>query len=470
MEMLTDIEETKLLINRGHSTRVGKFARRLAEELKLSQEEIDSIHYAALFHDMGKLQLNEEIFQKRGPLTIEEEKSYRQHVQKGADMVKEISGLESTAEYVLYHHERWDGKGFPANKVGDDIPLGARIISVANELDHLLYDPKIKLPETEFTKLSGNKLDPNLVKLCLKIFDEFDAEIPIEVELKEEEMNQPLLKVPQLRKELQTSAVIQKIGVALTAYYDGAFKDDKGQEINVPEEWKLKQLIRRVKSENAGVREYIEAEKTGSVYDVYCIPSGAGFHLILLELTSILEYEKSQEERIHSLYRDVMFSVTNRKFVLLNKEELEEINNQTVVSTSPIEAKSDVPRCRQLVQELLTQLNIPSKISFQILLCTSEVVTNVLKHAQSGVMNVVLKDGKLQIVVQDKGSGIDLSELPKSTLLSGYSSKVSMGQGFNLMLKMLDGVKLFTNGEGTTVVLEVNLAEHGANPSSTITA
>jgi HD-GYP domain-containing protein (c-di-GMP phosphodiesterase class II)/anti-sigma regulatory factor (Ser/Thr protein kinase) len=469
MEMLTDIEETKLLINRGHSTRVGKFARRLAEELKLPQEEIDSIHYAALFHDMGKLRLEEQIFQKRGPLTIEEEKEYRQHVELGSDMVKEISGLEKTAEYVLHHHERWDGQGFPAKLVADSIPLGARIIAVANELDHLLYDSKIKLPETEFSRLAGNKLDPNIVKLCLKIFDEFHVETPIVVEQTNEEPVHPVI-VHKSRKELQKSKVIPKIGVALTAFYDGVFKDEKGQEIEVPEESKLKQLILKSKSEKAGVREYIDDRQSGKVYDVYCVPSETRFQLVLIELSSVLEYEKNQEERISALYRDVMFSVTNGKFVLLNEEGLEEINRKPVVGTFPIEKKADVPRCRQLVQEFLTQLDVPGKVSFQILLCTSEVVTNVLKHAESGLMNLVYDDGKLQIIVQDKGSGMDLSELPKSTLLSGYSSKVSMGQGFNLILKMVDGVKLYTSSEGTTVVLEINLTEHLEVKSPSITA
>jgi HD-GYP domain-containing protein (c-di-GMP phosphodiesterase class II)/anti-sigma regulatory factor (Ser/Thr protein kinase) len=460
MEMLTDIEETKLLISRGHSTRVGKFARRLAEELKLPQEEIDAIHYAALFHDMGKLRLEDQIFKKRGPLTIEEEKEYRQHVELGSSMVKEISGLENTAEYVLYHHERWDGKGFPAQLAQDAIPLGARIIATVNELDHLLYDSKIKLPESEFTKLAGNKLDPKLVKLCVKIFEEFHVESvakyeePIDIKVIDE------VKVRLARKELQASKVIHKIGVAQVALFDGVFKDEKGQEIKLPIEESLKHLIAKVKQEHVGVRDFIEDAKNGNVYDAYCFPTGTGYQIILMDLTNILEYEKKQDERINTLYREVMFSVTEGKFVLISKEELEEINHQKVIGPLPIESKGDVPLCRQQVQEVLTQLDIPGKISFQILLCTSEVVTNVLKHAVSGQMKINYVEGKLQIIVQDKGSGMDLAELPKSTLLSGYSSKVSMGQGFNLILKMMDRVKLFTSSEGTTVVLEIQLSEH----------
>jgi anti-sigma regulatory factor (Ser/Thr protein kinase) len=460
VEKLSEIKETKLLISRGHSTRVGKMARRLAEELKLSVEEIDAIHYAALFHDMGKLQIGEQIFMKRGPLSIEEEKEYRYHVELGSTMVKEISGLDKTAEYVLYHHERWDGSGFPSKLAEKTIPLGSRIIAVANELDHLLFDPKIKQAKKEFTKLAGNKLDPDLVELSLTIFEELTTGTSQgEGQIEEDIILEKILE-PELRQQLQNSALINKLGFNHITYSAGTFKDEKGQEIGLLMEESLRQLIVRVEENQSEAREMIEDVKNGKIYDVYCIPLGSSFQLFLTDVTAILDYERKQEKLVQDLYRDVIFSVTNGKMELLNREDLEKVYQQKFHGSLPIEKKSDVPLCRQMVQEVLTQLAIPGKVSFQILLCTSEVVTNVLKHATSGKMNICYDQGTLQIIVEDSGSGIDLSELPKSTLLPGYSTKVSLGQGFNLLLKMMDKVKLFTSSKGTTIVLEIQLKEH----------
>lgn len=471
IEMLSDIKETKLLINRGHSTRVGQFARKIAEELKLPQEEIDEIHYAALFHDMGKLSLEEEIFQKRGALSIEEEKEYRKHVELGSDMIKEISGLDKAAEYVLHHHERWDGKGFPKKLTGEQIPLGARIIALANEIDHLTYDPRIKSPQAEFMKMSGTKLDPELVRVYEKIFEEFhvtkEAKGDSVDKLPNMEEVKDIIPESNMKLDLQHSKVISNIGIFQVTFTEGVYKDPNGQEITVREELRLKELMEKAKTESSGVRDYIEDRLTGNIYDSYCWSFNNSFHFIFVEITNLIAYEKNQEEQINKLYRDVMFSVTEGKFTLLNQDELESIKNQEILGKSLIQTRADVPLCRQIVQELLTQMNVPGKVSFQILLCTSEVVTNVLKHADSGEMNLVYKEGKLQIIVEDNGSGINLSELPKSALLSGYSTKVSMGQGFSLILKMMDAVKVFTSELGTTVVLEVNLEEKIAINSTT---
>ncbi|MFD1737883.1 HD domain-containing phosphohydrolase [Bacillus salitolerans] len=457
MEKFSEVSEMKLLINRGHSTRVGKMARRIAEELKLPMEEIDSIHYAALFHDMGKLQLGEKLFIKRGPLTIEEEREYRNHIELGSKMVKEISGLDKAAEYVFYHHEQWDGNGFPYNLAEESIPLGSRIISVANELDHLLLDPKIKNPKKEFSKLAGNKLDPKLVEVSLNIFMELCLGESVEEVVHEKESVEKKVD-SKLSHKLKDSELLSKLSVTHLTFKHQVFIDGKGQEVSLDIEQKLTVLIEKVQVEQRIIREIVENE-AGRLYDVYCTQVPDGYQFLLTDITPIFEFEKQKNEQVQTLYRDVIFSVTKGKMELIDMKELNNIVQKQSIGSLPIEKKGDVPLSRQLVQEILTQLNVPSKVAFQILLCTSEVVTNVIKHATSGSIHLFYENGTLKIVVQDKGSGIDLSELPKSTLLAGYSTKVSLGQGFNLLMKMMDKVKLYTSPKGTTVVMEMNLVE-----------
>jgi putative nucleotidyltransferase with HDIG domain len=457
IESLTHLTENRLFINGGHATRVGRIARQLAEELKLPHEETDAIHYAALLHDLGKVQLPENLFQKRGPLTLEEEKEYRKHVEIGAEMVKAITGLEKASEYIRYHHECWDGKGFLEGKKGEEIPLGARIISVANEYDHLINDQNAKNPALDFEKLAHHKLDPLLVKTLLQIVDfgtDSNQVLP-ETTIKDKLLEN--IVISEARNKFYQSKLLNKFGASLIVIYDGAFRDEQGRSIEVPCSDQILSLVDKARVQRAGVREFIEDSTTGKVYDIYCVPSERQVHIMLFDVSYILDYEKKQEERIKSLYRDVIYSVTQGKLQLVDDREMSDFYQAALIVEAPINTKMDVPACRQLVQNVLEAWNIQEKMKFNILLCTSEAVTNVLKHAIDGQMKVYRNQDILHIIVQDNGSGMDISNLPKSTLLSGYSSKLSMGQGFNLLLKLMDRIVLNTGSQGTTIVMEMKL-------------
>ncbi|MDI6881044.1 MAG: HD domain-containing protein [Desulfitobacteriaceae bacterium] len=457
MESLTHLTETRLSISGGHATRVGRIARQLAEELKLPQEETDAIHYAALLHDLGKVQLEENIFRKRGPLTLEEEKEYRKHVEIGAEMVKDISGLEKASEYIRYHHESWDGEGFLEGKKGEEIPLGARIIAAANEYDHLNNDKNAKNPAFDFEKLVQHKLDPLLVKTLMQIVDFGTDSKQAAPETEIEDKLLESIVISEARNKFYQSQLLKKFGASLIVTYDGAFRDEQGRSIEVPCSNQVLSFVEKARVQRAGVREVIEDSTTGKIYDIYCVPSEHQVHIMFFDVSYILDYEKKQEEHVKSLYRDVIYSVTQGKLQLVDEREMSDFYQADLIVEAPIKTKMDVPKCRELVQNVLEAWNVQGKMKFNILLCTSEVATNVLKHANDGQMKVYRNQDILHIIVQDNGSGIELSDLPKSTLLSGYSSKLSMGQGFNLLLKLMDRVVLSTGPQGTTVVMEMKL-------------
>jgi putative nucleotidyltransferase with HDIG domain len=457
METLTHIKEARLSLNSGHSARVGRIARQLAEELNLSQETIDSIHYAALFHDIGKVRLTEDIFKKKGPLTVKEEEEYRTHVTLGAEMVKEISGLEKASGYVEEHHERWDGKGYPSGKKGAEISIGARIIAAADLYDHFIHNPQGKKGKSELEKSAENKLDPQLIEILSAILE---AESIVNQKPLESNVKDTLIEkmvIDEARQKFYKSKLLKSFGASVIAVYDGAFKDEQGLEIELPARSQLVALVRKAMEGTSGVREIIEDQATGNVYDVYCVPNGEKIHVMLFDVNHILDYEKKQEDKVRALYRDVIYSVTQGKLLLVDKEDLDNLNDANIMPKIPITMKDDVALCRKQAQVLLRKYNVPDKLAFKIVLCTSEAVTNVLKHATSGSMSISYLNQTLRIIVKDNGSGIDLSELPKSTLLSGYSSKVSLGHGFNLILKLMDKVILNTSQKGTTVVMEMNL-------------
>jgi diguanylate cyclase (GGDEF)-like protein/putative nucleotidyltransferase with HDIG domain len=123
-----------------HIRRVQLYAAALARGLGMSENEIQGVKTAALLHDIGKLAVPEHILSKPGPLTPEEFQKIRAHPKVGADIVSSVPFPYPVAPLILSHHERWDGKGYPAGLKGEEIPLGARILSVVDYFDALMAE------------------------------------------------------------------------------------------------------------------------------------------------------------------------------------------------------------------------------------------------------------------------------------------------------------------------------------------
>ena len=153
-----------------HIRRVQAYAAGIARELGMPDNEIQGVKTAALLHDIGKLAVPEHILSKPGPLTQEEFQKIRIHPQVGAEIISGVPFPYPVAPLILSHHERWDGKGYPAGLKGDEIPLGARILAVVDYFDALMsdrpyhkamtFDAAISLLKQE----SGKALDPRVVE------------------------------------------------------------------------------------------------------------------------------------------------------------------------------------------------------------------------------------------------------------------------------------------------------------------
>ena len=158
-----------------HIRRVEWLARALAHAVGVSDEEVQGIATAALLHDIGKLAVPEHILSKPGPLTDEEFRKVKIHPQVGFEIIEHVPFPYPVAPLVLCHHERWDGTGYPLGLRGEDIPLGARILAVADYFDSVTRDrPYNKRMSGELALLllrqeSGKALDPNLVSVFLEL-------------------------------------------------------------------------------------------------------------------------------------------------------------------------------------------------------------------------------------------------------------------------------------------------------------
>ncbi|MDD5108683.1 MAG: diguanylate cyclase [Candidatus Omnitrophica bacterium] len=153
------------------------FAIEIAKELNLAKEEVELIKQAAMLHDLGKIGISENILLKKGKLTKKEFEEIKKHPQIGADIIRPIQFLHALIPFIFYHHERWDGKGYPSGIKGEDIPLGARVIAIADVYQALISDRPYHKAFSKtvaidlIKKASGTQFDPRIVSTFLKVIN-----------------------------------------------------------------------------------------------------------------------------------------------------------------------------------------------------------------------------------------------------------------------------------------------------------
>ncbi len=157
-----------------HSERVTAYALQIAEVMGLKEEDKESLHFGGYLHDIGKIGVKDTVLLKKGPLTEEEIAEIRLHPVIGEGIVRPLKFLPSEREIILYHHERFDGRGYPDGLSGDRIPLLARILAVADTYDAMTstrpYRDALSHEKTiaEIKASSGSQFDPEIVKAFLQ--------------------------------------------------------------------------------------------------------------------------------------------------------------------------------------------------------------------------------------------------------------------------------------------------------------
>jgi diguanylate cyclase (GGDEF)-like protein/putative nucleotidyltransferase with HDIG domain len=169
MESLSATVDARDAYTAGHSRRVQRLSLAIGRELGLSQAELDLLGHAALFHDIGKLAIPDAILLKPAKLTDEEWVLMQSHAEEGARIIERLGFLNDAVPAIRHHHERFDGRGYPEGIKGEDIPLGARIIHVADALDSMLtvriYRAARPMADAlaELKELSGKQFCPRCV-------------------------------------------------------------------------------------------------------------------------------------------------------------------------------------------------------------------------------------------------------------------------------------------------------------------
>jgi putative nucleotidyltransferase with HDIG domain len=162
----------------GHSMSTMKYAAQIAEKMKLPADEIEKIKCAAMLHDIGKIKVSTDILRKPSSLTPEEYETIKKHPRDGYLILSGMELFEDILPIVLYHHEHFDGKGYPDKLKGDKIPLGSRICSVADAYSVMLADRPYKNACTvdeaaaELKRCSGSQFDSRIVNVFLDVIED----------------------------------------------------------------------------------------------------------------------------------------------------------------------------------------------------------------------------------------------------------------------------------------------------------
>jgi len=178
MKTLAGTIDAKDKYTNGHSVRVAEYSKMIAERMNMTVREQEDIYYIGLLHDIGKIGIPDEIINKTSKLTDEEYGIIKTHPTIGAEILKTMSEIPEIVIGARWHHERYDGKGYPDGLVGEDIPRVARIIGVADAYDAMSSKRSYRgvLPQehirSEIEKCKGTQFDPVFADIMLKIIDE----------------------------------------------------------------------------------------------------------------------------------------------------------------------------------------------------------------------------------------------------------------------------------------------------------
>jgi len=176
VEALAEAIEKKDRYTGGHTKRVVYFSVRIAKYMNLTPEELENVKLAAILHDVGKIGIEDKILKKGSALDQAEWAIMQTHPELGYDIMRRVEGLKDVVGGMRFHHERWDGKGYPLGLKGTEIPLVARIVAVADAYDAMVStrpyrkgsDPRFS--HDELVKQSGTQFDPAVIEAFQEAF------------------------------------------------------------------------------------------------------------------------------------------------------------------------------------------------------------------------------------------------------------------------------------------------------------
>ena len=174
---MAEAVEAKDTYTKGHSQRVAEYSKAIAQKMGYTKKQLQEVYFIALMHDIGKIGVPDAVINKTDRLTDEEFAEIKKHPVKGYDILKQINELPGISEGARWHHERWDGRGYPDGLKETNIPEIARIIAVADAYDAMTSNRSYRkaLPQDvvrrQIEENAGTQFDPDMAKIMLGLID-----------------------------------------------------------------------------------------------------------------------------------------------------------------------------------------------------------------------------------------------------------------------------------------------------------
>lgn len=458
---------------KGHSDRVATYAVHIARALGLAERETDQIYHAALLHDLGKTGVSQKILHKPGPLTKREYARIKEHVEISAQIIGQIDHEGQIYRLVRSHHERYDGHGYPDGLKGNEIPLGARIIAIADSFDAMTslrpYRKSFTIPQAleEIAAGSGTQLDPVITGKAIPILRRLSATFQWGSEAEEfplRGISSPLRRSfwegeSSLLNRIDRSEVLDKLGVCgVVHYHNGDFTTPLPKQcFDCKLAFEALGTLAKQATESQVKREDFLVTEDQQIFHCSALPHGDEADLVIIQCSGMLAVEEEAQSKVEHAYSEALALLTEGKFRLLAEEELPEYVGGQYLWQVPLESPQELPELFPMLTRLFTELNLNDDQLERLLTCVDEAAHNVLKHGQKGQVSIVALQDKLRVIVADNGPGLDIRRLPEILFRSQGPGRIK--QGLALMLKCLDNVFLCTGVNGTTLILEERVSQ-----------
>lgn len=260
-----------------------------------------------------------------------------------------------------------------------------------------------------------------------------------------------------LQTQFMKSELLDRLIVGAAFKYEkGRIRLLSGEKDPLIQEEDLRHLMNEAFKKNAPSREVVVSPDQQKYLDIHAIPlsfNTGGF--LTLDISDIVAKEKALRQEQWESYRDVIFSLTQSKIELVQNEEVAHIlQYYKKDSEMPIEGAAKLGELRKWVKEKVELCGITS--SFKIVLAVTEAATNAIKHAKESKVEYLTNGNEVLILIRDQGQGIQTKILPKATLIKGFSTKSSLGQGFHIMTQYSDKLYIKSDRAGTIVGMVFN--------------
>lgn len=265
MQALSTTIEAKDEYTKGHSHRVAQYSALIAEALGWNSNDINNLQHAAYLHDIGKIGIPDTILNKPSRLTNEEFSIIKEHTTIGANILKNITLIDHVQEIVKYHHERYDGSGYPEGLKGEEIPIHARIVAVADSYDAMssrrIYRNQLSKQQiiTEFEQNKGTQFDPKITDIFLQL------------------LNTDSLHVQEDYLNLSKNGQLPEIEMEMSQFISGIMSTIKNQEsrdnldflTGLPTRNKGEQAVAQILKRHSGCLIFMDMDNLKTINDIY---------------------------------------------------------------------------------------------------------------------------------------------------------------------------------------------------------